>query len=117
MVELNRQLRALWEQHIYWTRLAVNSIVGDLPDKDATIKRLLRNATDFAAAFQPFYGAAIATRFGELMKGLQRNSFKRYTQAIPPPQMHSDVGTQMPITLQTFWAELILIGLKRNGDR
>ncbi|AIG25717.1 hypothetical protein BRLA_c013780 [Brevibacillus laterosporus LMG 15441] len=69
MVELNRQLRALWEQHIYWTRLAVNSIVGDLPDKDPTIKRLLRNATDFAAAFQPFYGPTIAARFGELMKG------------------------------------------------
>ncbi|OAJ73627.1 acetylglutamate kinase [Brevibacillus sp. SKDU10] len=68
MVELNRQLGALWEQHIYWTRLAVNSIVGDLPDKEATINRLLRNADDFAAAFQPFYGPTIAARFGELMK-------------------------------------------------
>src|SRR5690242_10310612 len=68
MVELNRQLRALWEQHIYWTRLSVNSIAGDLPDKAETINRLLRNATDFAAALQPFYGAAIASRFGELMR-------------------------------------------------
>lgn len=38
-VELNRKLRVLWEQHVYWTRLAVNSIVGNLPDKDETIKR------------------------------------------------------------------------------
>ncbi|WP_432775038.1 acetylglutamate kinase [Brevibacillus gelatini] len=67
-VALNRKLRVLWEQHVYWTRLAVNSIVGDLPDKDETIKRLLRNATDFAAAFEPFYGKAIAARFGDLMK-------------------------------------------------
>ncbi|WP_233882680.1 hypothetical protein [Brevibacillus laterosporus] len=99
----------------------MNSIVGDLPDKDPTIKRLLRNATDFAAAFQPFYGPTIAARFGELMKGLLRlqgNSFKHCTQAIPPPQqMHSDVGTQMPMTLLSFSAELILIGPKRNGDR
>lgn len=46
----------------------MNSIVGDLPDKNATIQRLLRNATDFAVAFQPFYGAAIAARFGELLR-------------------------------------------------
>ncbi|MEJ8544716.1 hypothetical protein [Brevibacillus borstelensis] len=36
-VELNRTLRALWEQHIYWTRLTVNSIVGNLPDQNETI--------------------------------------------------------------------------------
>lgn len=47
----------------------MNSIVGDLPGKDATINRLLRNADDFAAAFQPFYGPTTAARFGELLKG------------------------------------------------
>ncbi len=41
-VELNRKLRALWEQHVYWTRLTVNSIAEGLPDVSSTTERLLR---------------------------------------------------------------------------
>ena len=67
-VELNRQLRSLWEEHIFWTRLTVNSIVGHLPDEKETTARLLRNATDFAAIFQPFYGQQIANLFAELLR-------------------------------------------------
>ncbi|MBW7476342.1 acetylglutamate kinase [Paenibacillus oenotherae] len=67
-VMLNQKLRALWEQHIYWTRLTVNAIVGGQPDEKETTERLLRNATDFAEALTPFYGPAIAARFGELLR-------------------------------------------------
>ncbi|WP_237690622.1 hypothetical protein [Paenibacillus caui] len=65
-VELNRKLRALWEQHVYWTRLTVNSIVDRLPDENETTKRLLRNPEDFAAVLKPLYGSAIAAKFAEL---------------------------------------------------
>ncbi|MDK8183926.1 acetylglutamate kinase [Paenibacillus sp. UMB4589-SE434] len=65
-VALNQQLRALWEQHVYWTRLAVNSIVGRQPDEKETIARLLRNPDDFAAALKPLYGPAAANKFAEL---------------------------------------------------
>lgn len=68
MVELNRTLRALWEQHIYWTRLTVNSIVGSLPDQQATTARLLRNPEDFAAVLKPLYGPAIAGEFARLLR-------------------------------------------------
>lgn len=50
IVKLNQNLRALWEQHVYWTRLTVNSIVDRLPDEQVTTARLLRNAADFGAA-------------------------------------------------------------------
>ncbi|WP_234340294.1 acetylglutamate kinase [Gorillibacterium timonense] len=66
MVKLNQDLRLLWSQHVYWTRLAVNSIVGKLPDEKATLERLLRNPKDFAAALKPYYGAVIANRFAQL---------------------------------------------------
>lgn len=69
MVELNRKLRTLWEQHIYWTRLTVNSIVGDLPDREATTGRLLRNPDDFAAVLSQVYGPAIAGEFARLLRG------------------------------------------------
>ncbi len=68
-VALNRKLRALWEQHIYWTRLTANSIVGHLPDEQPTTERLLMNADDFTNALRPYYGAAIAAKFAELFRG------------------------------------------------
>lgn len=67
-VALNQLLRALWVQHIYWTRLTVNSIVGSLPDEQPTTARLLQNPDDFANALRPYYGDAIAGRFGELLR-------------------------------------------------
>lgn len=68
-VELNQKLRALWEQHVYWTRLTVNSIVDRLPDEKETTARLLRNPTDFAAVLAPLYGPVIAAKFAELLRG------------------------------------------------
>jgi hypothetical protein len=65
-VALNQNLRSLWEQHIYWTRLTINSIVGQLPDEKETTARLLRNPTDFAMLLEPLYGSDIANRFARL---------------------------------------------------
>jgi hypothetical protein len=68
MVGLNQNLRALWEQHVYWTRLTVNSIVDRLPDEKETTARLLRNPTDFAAALEPLYGSDIANKFAKFLR-------------------------------------------------
>ncbi|MNI07359.1 hypothetical protein D3C73_603660 [compost metagenome] len=67
MVALNQQLRALWSQHVYWTRLTVNSIIDRLPDEQETTARLLRNATDFAAVLEPVYGSEVASSFAKLL--------------------------------------------------
>ncbi|WIV12666.1 acetylglutamate kinase [Proteiniborus sp. MB09-C3] len=66
-VNLINHIRMLWEQHGAWTRMAIISIVFGLPDEDPTVKRLLRNPTDFANALRPFYGDIIATRFEKLL--------------------------------------------------
>jgi hypothetical protein len=68
-VALNQQLRALWEQHIFWTRLTVNSIAGRLPDEAPTTARLLENAADFGRVFAAYYGPVVAGRFAELLRG------------------------------------------------
>lgn len=65
-VELNRKLRTLWEQHVFWTRLTVNSIVDGLGDVEQTTARLLRNPKDFAAVLAPIYGSVIANEFEKL---------------------------------------------------
>jgi Tfp pilus assembly protein FimV len=68
--ELNFQnhIRMLWSQHIFWTRLVIESIVFGLPDEEVATNRLLRNPEDFAAALRPFYGDRIASRFAALFR-------------------------------------------------
>lgn len=49
-------MRALWEDHVMWTRLFIVSALEDLGDKNATTNRLLRNQTDIGNAIKPLYG-------------------------------------------------------------
>jgi hypothetical protein len=55
---LRNGMRALWEDHVTWTRLAVISLLDNSPDTSATVARLLRNQTDIGNAIKPFYGKA-----------------------------------------------------------
>lgn len=59
---LQNGMRVLWEDHVTWTRLAVISLVGDSPDTEATVARLLRNQADIGNALKPFYGKAAGAR-------------------------------------------------------
>jgi hypothetical protein len=53
---LRNDMRALWEEHVTWTRLAVISLVAGSPDTAATVARLLRNQVDIGDGIKPFYG-------------------------------------------------------------
>lgn len=64
--ELNNYMRMLWEQHVFWTRLTILSMVFDLPDVDLVTNRLLQNPNDFASLLKPLYGDAVATKFANL---------------------------------------------------
>lgn len=61
-------MRFVWEQHVYWTRMTVNSIAFDSPDLDAVTARLLQNATDMGNLLAPFYGRRIAKRYANLIR-------------------------------------------------
>ncbi|WML44583.1 acetylglutamate kinase [Neobacillus sp. PS3-40] len=67
-VRLRNAMRLVWEQHVYWTRMTINSIAFDLPDLDAVTARLLRNATDMGNLLKPFYGNRIAAKFSNLIR-------------------------------------------------
>ena len=69
-------MRKLWEDHITWTRLYIVSAIADLPDKDATARRLLQNQTDIGNAIKPFYGDAAGTKL--------TSSRSRSTSSMPP---------------------------------
>jgi hypothetical protein len=61
-------MRVLWEEHVTWTRLAIVSFAGGLPDLGPTEQRLLRNQTDIGDAVKPFYGAAAGRRLTALLR-------------------------------------------------
>jgi hypothetical protein len=65
---LHDGMRALWEDHVTWTRLAVISLVAGTPDTEATVARLLKNQTDIGNAIKPYYGTAAGN---ELTKKLR----------------------------------------------
>jgi hypothetical protein len=61
-------MRKLWEDHITWTRLAIVSFAGGLPDFDPTAARLLRNQEDIGDAIKPYYGRRAGNRLTALLK-------------------------------------------------
>jgi hypothetical protein len=65
---LHDDMRKLWEDHITWTRLAIVSFAGNLPDLPATENRLLRNQSDIAAAIRPYYGAPASRKLRTLLR-------------------------------------------------
>jgi hypothetical protein len=67
-VELWNKNRLLWQQHVYWTRMAVTALVFKLPDVNYVLARLLRNATDMGDALRPYYGEEIAEAYRNLIR-------------------------------------------------
>lgn len=67
-MKLNQTFRALWEQHVAWTRMLIISIAEDLADEEFVTARLLRNPSDMAAVFKTFYGEKVASQFESLFR-------------------------------------------------
>jgi hypothetical protein len=65
---LRQDMRKLWEDHVTWTRIAVISLTGGMPDADAAVGRLLANQTDIGNAVKPFYGAAAGRQLTALLR-------------------------------------------------
>jgi len=68
ILNLNNDLRKLWEQHVFWTKLVIMSIASGSPDIQLVSERLLKNATDFQKLFTPLYGPTASEKFKELLK-------------------------------------------------
>lgn len=64
---LKDAMRLAWEQHVYWTRMALISIAERLKDQSATIERLLENPYDIAGLFSGFYSADIEKNIARLL--------------------------------------------------
>src|SRR5262245_56257891 len=65
---LRQNMRALWSDHVIWTRDYVVAAVADQPDQQAAAARLMRNQEDIGAAVAAYYGQAAGAKLTELLK-------------------------------------------------
>ena len=68
---LHDEMRALWEDHIVWTRQYIVSAAtgpAELPDIGPTTDRLLANQDDIGDAIKPFYGEEAGERLTALLR-------------------------------------------------
>jgi hypothetical protein len=68
-VAFHDAMRGLWESHGTWTERAIVDFVGDLPDTQLVVARLLRNQTDIGNAVKPYYGTKAGNELTALLKG------------------------------------------------
>ena len=64
---LRDQMRTLWEQHVWWTRELMISILSSLPDEAEVTSRLLENPDQIAALFRPAFGDQAAETVSRLL--------------------------------------------------
>ncbi len=62
------QMRTLWQEHVFWTRMAIISIIQDSEDKGPVLNRLLRNYEDMAETLVPYLGNETAREYGDLIE-------------------------------------------------
>ena len=61
-------MRALWQAHGTWTERAIVDFVGELPDAELAVERLLANQTEIGDAVKPYYGAKGGAELTKLLK-------------------------------------------------
>jgi hypothetical protein len=67
-VALRQDMRALWEEHIIWTRMVIVDFAAGAPSLTESQSRLLENQTDIGDAVAPFYGKAAGKRLTSLLR-------------------------------------------------
>ena len=65
---LRQDMRALWEEHVTWTRMAIVDFAAEVPSLTASEARLLRNQTDIGNAIAPYYGKPAAKHLTSLLR-------------------------------------------------
>ncbi|CAG0971513.1 hypothetical protein PHYC_01272 [Phycisphaerales bacterium] len=65
---LRQDMRRLWSEHVFWTRVYLIAAAADAPDQKAASDRLMKNQEDLGDALAPYYGKTAAGKFTGLMK-------------------------------------------------
>ena len=64
---LMNEMRLVWSQHVWWTRMLLISIAERLADLNAVTARLMQNPNDIAAIFARYYSMDTARKIAQLL--------------------------------------------------
>jgi len=62
------QMRTLWLENVFWTRMAMVSIIQGCDNRASVENRLMRNYQDIETTLSPYLGNETATRYGDLIE-------------------------------------------------
>lgn len=65
---LRQDMRALWSDHVIWTRAYIVAAIADQPDRQAVATRLMKNQEDIGAVVAVYYGQPAGARLTDLLK-------------------------------------------------
>jgi hypothetical protein len=65
---LKQDMRKLWTDHVVWTRDYIIAAIGDAPDAQPALTRLLKNQDDIGGAVAKFYGDPAGKQLTTLLK-------------------------------------------------
>lgn len=68
-MKLNQDMRRLWEQQAYWTRMLLISSAEKLSDEDEVSLRLMQNPIDIADIFLKYYPAKVVDPLKNTLMG------------------------------------------------
>jgi hypothetical protein len=60
-------MRKLWQDRNTWGYLLINGTLGDLPYRDASLRRLLQIQNDIGNAIKPYYGEQAGNELAALL--------------------------------------------------
>ncbi|MDO8587185.1 MAG: plastocyanin/azurin family copper-binding protein [Armatimonadota bacterium] len=67
-VAFRSDMRKLWEDHVFYTRMVIISVAGGLQDLKPTTTRLLQNQVDIGNAIKPYYGDNAGSKLTSLLQ-------------------------------------------------
>jgi hypothetical protein len=63
----NEDMRALWSDHVIWTRNVILNVMDGTPGTDEAVNRLLQNQVDIGNAIKPYYGDSAGNELTNLL--------------------------------------------------
>lgn len=66
--QLRRDMAKLWSDHVFWTRLYIESALEKRADLKVTTDRLLKNQDDIGNAIANYYGKAAGSQLAKLLR-------------------------------------------------
>lgn len=131
-MNLSKELRRLWAEHVFWTRLFIVSALAGLPDLAVTTERLLRNPADFANVFRKFYGSQTADAVQRLLEDhlkiaadLVNSAIRQDAEAVEQntklwysnaDKIASALGRINPVWTAAQWRDLLYDHLRMTTD-